>query len=344
MTSENKKQHRSLLNVDKNILILLAILVAIFLLFSALNPAKFLSKTNFNSMAYQLPEFGLLCLGMTMAILTGGMNLSLLSSCALAGILGALVMSGEAAAANPGLFVAIGCVVMVLTAIAMGAINGFVVGVIGVPGMLATLGTMSLYEGISLVLTKGGSVSGFPDVYYAIGNTAFLGVPIPILFFILGIVGLYFLLERNTWGLQVYSIGTNPIAALFSGVRNRKMVFEVYMISGLFIGLAAIIMCSRYNSARYDYGSSYLMKSILAAVLGGIAIEGGKGKVAGVVLSVMILQVLSSGLNLLNVKASVTNIIIGILLILVLIINKISNEHEKKVMISKVKGRFMDNM
>lgn len=85
-------------------------------------------------------------------------------------------------------------------------------------------------------------MSGFPNAYYMIGNTALMGIPIPVLFFIFGIVILYFLLECNIWGLQVYSIGTNPIAALFSGVRNRKMVFEVYMISGLFIGLAAIIM------------------------------------------------------------------------------------------------------
>ena len=317
-------------------LVLLQILIGVFLLMSILSPGRFLSVYNLQSMAYQFPEFGIFALAMMVIVITGGINLSITYSATLSSILGAVVLVALNNFGVPPLVtVAIGVLVIIISSIACGAVNGLIVAHIGITPMLATLGTMTLFEGIALNITKGGAISGFPDMFQWFGNSAIIGIPVPLLIFVLVIIATYFILQRSSFGAKVYMIGCNPAATRFSGVNVRKVLFLLYIYSGILTGLAGIIMASRYNSAKESYGYTYLLQSVAAAVLGGTDISGGFGKVFGTVVSVLILQVISSGLNIFGVNRFITDVIMGMILIVVLTINFVNNRMEEKALLSK---------
>ncbi|GFN23264.1 ABC transporter permease [Thermanaeromonas sp. C210] len=306
-------------------MILLYVFVGLFALMSVISPDKFLSSGNLQSMATQLPELGLISLGMMVVILTGGIDLSITYTAALSGIAGALVLSagygGELEGAAVGFLIIKALLAVLVTAALCGSLNGFLVSYVGVSPILVTLGTMTLFEGVSLWLTKGGAVSGFPEGFQWIGNGYVGFIPVPILIFIIFAVLTGILLERTAWGRSVYMFGCNPVATYFSGVNTRKTVMLVYLYAALLAATAAIIMISRYNSAKVDYGSSYLLQSVAIVVLGGTDIAGGYGKVIGTVIAVGIVQVLSSGLNLIGINRFIVDVTMGALLIGVLLLN-----------------------
>ncbi|HBT46850.1 MAG TPA: sugar ABC transporter permease [Peptococcaceae bacterium] len=305
--------------------VLLYVFVGLFALMSLISPNKFLSPGNLQSMATQLPELGLISLGMMVVILTGGIDLSITYTAALSGIVGALVLSagytGGAGEAAAGLLIMKALLAILVTAGLCGSLNGFLVSYVGVSPILVTLGTMTLFEGISLWLTKGGAVSGFPEEFQWIGNGYVGFVPVPILIFAVFAVITAILLERTPWGRSVYMFGCNPVATYFSGINTKKTVMWVYLYAALLAAAAAIIMISRYNSAKVDYGSSYLLQSVAIVVLGGTDIAGGYGKVVGTVIAVGIIQVLSSGLNLIGINRFIVDVTMGALLIGVLLLN-----------------------
>ncbi len=312
--------------------ILLIIFVFIFIIMSLLSPNKFLSNYNIQSLAYQLPEFGILSLSMMLIIMTGGINLSLTFSATLSMIVGGLTMSSYFTLTNmPLVSVIIGVLVMLVVSVVLGMFNGFVVSYIGVTPMLATLGAATLFEGISLNITKGGAISGFPLIFLNIGNSAILGIPIPMIIFIIVLFFMWALLEKSKMGAAIVMIGCNPKVAEFSGIKVKKILFQTYMIAGLLAGMAGIIMASRYNSAKESYGSSYLLQSVAASVLGGTSISGGEGKVMGTLLATMILQVISSGLNIFGLNRYLTNVLMGFILILVLAINYFAEHWKRKI-------------
>jgi simple sugar transport system permease protein len=310
--------------------ILFVIFIAAFILMSILSPGRFLSRGNLQSMAYQLPEFGILALSMMLVIVSGGINLSLTYTATLSMIVGGLAMSvitrtgGPAAAA---LLAGIG--LMLVTALLCGALNGFVVVYLGITPMIATLGTSTLLEGISLNITKGGAISGFPAEFIEIGNGTFLGIPIPMIIFILVIIGIHLFLESSSFGSAIYMTGSNPKVSRYSGINVRKVLFWVYMVAGFLAAIAGILMASRYNSAKESYGSSYLLQSVAASVLGGTDISGGEGKIIGTIIAVMIIQVISSGLNIFGISRYLTNIVMGGILLLVLTIKFFMNRSPK---------------
>jgi ribose/xylose/arabinose/galactoside ABC-type transport system permease subunit len=293
---------------------------------SILSPGRFLSAYNLQSMAYQLPEFGIFALAMMVTIVSGGINLSITYTASLATIIGGLVMSSMSASGiSPAFSILSGVSVLLIASVAAGMLNGFVIAWIGVTPMLVTLGSMTLFEGISLNITKGGAISGFPEAFLFFGNEAVLGIPIPMLIFIIVIALTYYVLEKSAFGLSVYMTGCNPKATRFSGINVTRVLFLVYTYSGLLCGIAGLIMASRYNSAKESYGSSYLLQSVSAAVLGGTDISGGFGKVIGTIIAVFIIQTISSGLNILGLNRYLTNVIMGAILIIVLTINFFSS-------------------
>jgi simple sugar transport system permease protein len=306
--------------------ILFEIFLVIFALMSILSPGRFLSAYNLQSMAYQLPEFGIFALAMMVTIVSGGINLSITYTASLATIIGGLVMSSMSASGiSPAFSILSGVSVLLIASVAAGMLNGFVIAWIGVTPMLVTLGSMTLFEGISLNITKGGAISGFPEAFLFFGNEAVLGIPIPMLIFIIVIALTYYVLEKSAFGLSVYMTGCNPKATRFSGINVTRVLFLVYTYSGLLCGIAGLIMASRYNSAKESYGSSYLLQSVSAAVLGGTDISGGFGKVIGTIIAVFIIQTISSGLNILGLNRYLTNVIMGAILIIVLTINFFSS-------------------
>jgi len=311
--------------------ILLIIFILIFITMSLLSPNKFLSNYNIQSLAYQLPEFGILSLSMMLIIMTGGINLSLTFTATLSMIVGGLAMSSYFTATNmPFVSVVIGVFVMLAVSIVLGMFNGFIVSYIGVTPMIATLGAATLFEGISLNITKGGAISGFPLMFLNIGNSAIFGIPVPMIIFIVVLIFMRILLEKSKMGAAIIMIGCNPKVAEFSGIKVKKILFQTYMIAGFLAGMAGIIMASRYNSAKESYGSSYLLQSVAASVLGGTSISGGEGKVLGTLLATMILQIISSGLNIFGLNRYLTNVLMGFILILVLAINYIAEQLKKK--------------
>jgi len=301
------------------------IFIGIFALMGVLSPDKFLSVNNFKTMAFQMPEFGLMALAMMIAILTGGINLSITTGAALSSIVAAFILSSEFSQNNQVLGVILALCACMLVSCLTGVFNGYVVAYIGVAPMLVTLGTKTLFEGLGLNFTRGGSISGFPEIYSEFGNGSVLGIPIPMILYIVVVIISYYVFERSAWGTEVYMVGCNETATRFSGVNTKKTLLKVYIYSGVMAGLASILISSRYNSAKTDYGSSYMMQSVSAVVLGGTNIAGGHGTVAGTVIAVAIIQVVSTGLNILGVNRYIIDIITGGILIVVLAFRYISS-------------------
>ncbi len=309
---------------------LFLVFLLLFALMSVISPGRFLTLRNLQSMASQFPEFGIFAIAMMVVVVSGGINLSITFTAALASIVGGILLSRMSAAGiAPALVLLAAIPTMLVVALACGALNGLVIASIGVAPMLATLGTMTLFEGICLNITKGGSIAGFPDAFLWFGAGSILGLPFPLILFIVVAVASYFIMERSAFGLKAYMIGCNPTVSAYSGINVKKVLYGVYLFSGLLCALAGLLMSSRYNSAKESYGSSYLMLGISAAVLGGTDIAGGYGKVVGTVIAVMILQVISTGLNIFGVNRYIINVIMGGILILVLGLNLIGSRGKK---------------
>jgi simple sugar transport system permease protein len=321
---------RSLLNRDNNIAQLLVMVVLIMIVMSALSPDKFLRYYNFESLTFLFPELGVLSIAMLVAMLTGGIDLSVVGIANVSSILTGLffhqVISREVMAQGGGTeIVVVGVVMALCIGLAAGALNGFLITKLRVTPILATLGTGQIFTGISLVLTGGPAIVGFPASWDFIGNGKVFGLAVPFVLFVLIALGMTFILTRTVFGLSLQLIGTNPKAAVFAGLRKSKMVFLSYVLSGALASLAGIILSGRTNAAKSDYGTSYLLQAILIAVLGGTNPAGGKGTVAGVSVAVVALMLLSSGFQILRFSNHLIDFIWGAFLLLVIAINAHKN-------------------
>ena len=303
----------------------LALITAlVFAGMSAAQPALFLTRANFSSMAFQFPEFALLGLAVMVSMLTGGIDLSVIGLANLSSMLAVMAMRSIAPDPHaPGAAPAIAVGVAALLGVGAlgGLLNGLAIAAIGIPPILATLGTGLIFTGVAVVLSDGAAVLGFPDAISVLGNGALLGVPAPVLVFAALAAAVAFLLNWTSFGLRVYLLGTNALAARFAGINNFRITLGAYLISGLLAAVAGLVIAVRANSAKADYGASYLLLSILISVLGGINPYGGFGKVSGVVLAVLSLQFLSSGLNMLQISNFAVDMTWGALLLLVMVIN-----------------------
>ena len=310
----------------------LAIIFAlVFTIFSIIAPNEFLSIKNFQAIAYKIPEFGLLTLAMLLPMIAGGINLSTIASTGMIGVICSKILTTFLSKDAPDSTIIIWVISIVLIALIIsffsGLFNGIIIGVIGVSPILATLGTLTLYNGVALKTAGGvGSITGFPESLLWIGNGEIFNIPVPIIIFLVVAIAV-FLITKTSYGTQIYLVGSNPVASRFSGINNRSVLIKSYTISGLLCGIAAIIMMARYNSAKADYGSSYLLQSILAVIMGGTSISGGSGTVLGTVIAIIILQMISSGFNLIGFAGSayVADIVWGALLIIIIMINYLIN-------------------
>ena len=276
---------------------LLVVTLAIFLLMGLLNGNRFLSYRNFASMCFQFPELGVFSLAVMLSLITGGIDLSIISIANLAGLAAGLVLSRSGANGThilPAISLALG------VSVVCGVLNGWLIGYLRITPILATLGTMQLFMGLAFVLTKGHAVAGYPDAFQTLGNGTLLYVPVPLLLFLLCALVLQILLSRTSLGIRLCMMGTNPTAAVFAGLNVPRLQVKTYVLSALLAGIAGLIVIARTNSAKADYGTSYLLQAVLVAILAGVDPRGGFGTVWGILLAVLALQFLSSGLNLLR--------------------------------------------
>ncbi len=299
---------------------LAVLLLALWAVFAIAIGDRFFSVNTMQSMAFQMPELGILSLAMMLTLLSGGLNLSIIATANLAGLTIAFVLTryipGSEGIAWVGwqvLAIASGFAVAVL----VGLVNGFVIAYLGVSPILATLGTMTLCKGLAIGLTHGNVISGFPDPIVFIGNGTVFGVPFALIVLALCASPVAIMLNATPFGAKVYMIGSNEKATRYSGVDTRAILLKLYVLSSLLAGVAAVVMLGRFNSANAAYGESYLLVTILAAVLGGVDPFGGFGKVSGLILALIILQVISSAFNLLNLSQFLTLAIWGGILIAV---------------------------
>jgi simple sugar transport system permease protein len=292
--------------------------LAVLIVFSLASP-QFLSAATFGSVAFQLPELGLLTLAMLMPIITGGFNLAVTFTANMAGLTVAWILQANGGVeASPAVFL-----VAVIAAIAVGALAGFVMGVViaftRAHPILVSLSMMIFLRGLGEFLTRGGDVSGFPDFVHPIGHGSLLGIPVPMLVFLLGVVVWHVMLTRSRLGFNTYMIGSNIEATRYSGINTRRVVILVYTLSGLMCAIAGIIMMARFNSVRVGHGESYVLITVLACFLGGVHPDGGFGKALPVFVALVDLQMLSSGLNILGANQHLATAVWGLLLITVMI-------------------------
>jgi simple sugar transport system permease protein len=298
---------------------LLIFLIAVVVAFSLASP-NFLTATNLSSMAIQLPALGLLTLAMLIPILSGGLNLSITYTANMSGL--ALAWTLQALGgpeAGVEVFV-LGCAL----ALTVGALSGFVIGVVvaytKAHPILVSLSMMILMRGIGEFLSRGKDITGFPEFVQEIGQGAIWGIPIPMLVFIVCAVAWHIILSRTRQGFGTYMLGSNIMATAYSGVATKRNLIVLYTLSGLMCAVAGIVMLSQFNSVRVGHGESFLLITVLACFLGAADPFGGFGRVLPVFLALVILQVLSSGLNILGANQHLSTALWGIFLLAVVIL------------------------
>lgn len=311
---------------DTSLLRLGAMTCAIFIVMCLATHGRFLSIPIFQSIALLFPELALLSLAVMLAMLTGGIDLSVVAIANLSGLMAAMVMT-RLFPADANVIVVLVCAIMAAlsTGTICGILNGLLIARFHISAILATLGTMQVFTGFALVVTDGQAVSGFPEVFLFVGNGDWWGIPLPFLLFAVVALTLWVIVSRTPFGLQVQLTGSNPRASLFSGIRVPWVLLRVYMTTGILASLTGLLMIARTNSAKADYGSSYLLQAILVAVLGGVSPTGGIGSVGGVVMAVIALQMLASGFNMLHYSNFSRDFFWGLFLLFIMIVNYFAN-------------------
>ena len=312
---------------NKKTLVLFIITIFVIGLMSMLRPETFFSIINFQSMSVQIPEFGLLAIAISLSLLTGGIDLSVVAIANLTGIATAWLLTNfitpEMSGANISLVIILIIIVALLLSTFLGFINGILITRVGITPILATLGTMGLFGGLGVIITKGVGITGLPEKFLYLGTAIIGKVPIQLYIFVAVVLLVGLVLNRTLFGFNVFMIGANPIAASFSGININNVLVRVYMMSGFLAGISGLLIISKANSARSGYGASFLLPAVLVAVMGGIDARGGFGNITGVVLSLVLLQSLQSGFNILGFSSFFKNIILGAMLLLVMVINYI---------------------
>ena len=314
----------------------LVIMIVAWMIFMAITRfSKFYTVINFTTMASQFPEFGIMALGGMLCMITGGIDLSSVGVANVTSITMGMFMKSRMVDGSINVFTMIAAFAMAICiGLVVGAINGVLISKIKIPPILTTLGMNQLVTGISMVITGGNAVSDLPMNYAETINQKLIKVipgkrgvmqgvlPVQLIFFVVIALIVWFLLARTSFGKKIYMIGTNENVARFSGVKVDRMLIKTYAISGICAAIGGMIMLANYNSARSDYGSVYTLQCILIVVLGGVDPKGGRGKISGVLLAIILLRLLETGLNRFpQISSYYINLIYGAVLLLVMVLN-----------------------
>ncbi|WDD91265.1 ABC transporter permease [Burkholderia sp. FERM BP-3421] len=289
------------------------IFVALCIVLAFASP-YFLTWRNWSDILRQTSINGILAVGMTCVILTKGIDLSVGSVLALAGI-----VSGLVAAAGYGLAAAlaagVGCGAL------LGALNGATIARFNVPPFVATLGMLSVARGVTYIVNDGSPVANLPDGYLALGVARLGPLGMPVLIFAAVALACWWVLRYTTYGRYLYAVGGNEKSARTSGIGVRKVVFSVYVVSGALAGLAGMILAARTTSALPQAGVSYELDAIAAVVIGGTSLSGGQGGVIGTLFGALLIGVINNGLNLLGVSSYYQQIAKGLIIVLAVLID-----------------------
>jgi simple sugar transport system permease protein len=291
---------------DRQLNFLVAVNILIIVVAMVLSHGAYGGIDNVQSMASQLPEVGLLALGIMLSMISGngGIDLSGVGLANLSGMVAALTVphyiSGDD---SPGLYTTAFVLITLAIGLLGGLLNGLIIAYLRLTPILSTLGTQLVFTGLAVVMSNGASVHvDYVDPLSSIGNGTFFQVPISFLIFVAALLLLGWILRYRPFGLKLYLMGTNPKAAVYAGIPQARMLVGTYVLCGLMASLAGLISSSHTLSAKWDYGNSYLLIAILIAVMGGVNPAGGYGRVLCVLFSATVLQLLSSLFNLIGVS------------------------------------------
>jgi simple sugar transport system permease protein len=319
-----------------NNLTLFCILIFVTGIMSAFLPSQFMTPRNFSSMGLQFPEYGLLSLANMLALVTGGIDLSVVSIASLSGVISASFLSQYATLGMPmGAIILVGVLIALGVSVLCGLLNGVIIAYARVPAIIATLGTQGLFLGISIIITKGHGIGGFPPAFLFIGNGSVLGMPTQFVIFVVVALLVGLMLTRTPQGFAMVMYGSSPQVARFSGISNEMVLIKTYVLTGLLSGVASLIIISGVNSIRPGYGADYLLLSVLIAILGGTDPVGGFGTVLGLTLAIFIMQVLQSGLNILSFSPFMKKFIWGLLLLIVMVFHYYRRRYAMKRAVRK---------
>jgi rhamnose transport system permease protein len=297
--------------------VILAVLVVIAMIVLATQSDKFFTLDNLLNQGRLMTEVGLIAVIMTFVIVTGGIDLSVGSILGMSAILLGVFWK------NLGLPLELAIFLSLLVGTFAGFINGLIITQFKVPPLIATLGTLALYRGIAEGISEARSVRGYPEWFYVLGQGQVFGVPTQLWLLALAVVITTIVLGLTTWGRVTYAIGSNEVAARFSGLRVDWIKIAIYSASGFSAALAAVIFVSRVSTTRSDMGSGIELDAITAVVLGGTSIFGGRGTIIGTVLGLILIQALKNGLSLAGVKSDGTIVLIGAVLIGTILISNL---------------------
>ncbi len=290
-------------------LLALGVLIIMFLFFAFASPV-FATKNNVISILLATAVNGVLAVGVTFVIITGGIDLSVGT-----GMTFASVMTGVAVT-NMGLPVAVGVVVGLATGAFIGFVNGFCVAKLKLPAFIATLGMMMITKGLSLV------VSGAKPIYFIdtksftkISTGTFFSIPSAVIIFFGAAILAHFILNKTLLGRYNFSIGSNEQATRLSGINTDKWLIAIHTLTGVFVGLAGILMAARLNSAQPALGQGYELDAIAAVVIGGTSLSGGKGTISGTVIGAFLMSTLLNGLRIMSVPQEWQTVLTGLIVI-----------------------------
>ncbi|HUG62708.1 MAG TPA: ABC transporter permease [Methylomirabilota bacterium] len=289
--------------------VILFLLLVLALAVLAAQSDRFFTVDNLLNQGRLMAEVGLVALVMTFVIVSAGIDLSVGSIFGLVAILLGVFWQ------NLGMPLPLAMAAAVAVGGLAGLANGFVITRFGVPPLVATLATLALYRGLAEGISQARSVRGYPEWFYVLGQGDVLGIPTQLWIFVVFAIVAAIILGLSPFGRETYAVGSNIVAARFSGIRVDRTILWIYTASGLMAAVAAVIFVSRVSTTRSDMGTGLELDVITAVVLGGTSIFGGRGTVIGTVLGVMLIQALKNGLALSGVKGDGTIVVIGFVLI-----------------------------
>lgn len=291
-------------------------LVVLVIFVTIMNPS-FMSPTNLLNLLRQVSTNALIAFGMTFVIITGGIDLSVGSTLALSS---ALMAGMIASGLNPVLAMGVG----LLLGAFLGACNGVMITKGKMAPFIATLATMTIYRGLTLVYTDGNPITGIGDsfIFKYMGRGYLFGVPFPVVVMLLFFGVLYVLLHKMTFGRKTFALGGNEKAAFIAGIKSDRIKIAIYSISGLMAAVAGIIITSRLNSAQPTAGNAYEMDAIASVVLGGTSLSGGRGRLVGTLIGALIIGTLNNGLNLLGVSSFYQQVVKGVVIIIAVLLDR----------------------
>ncbi len=297
-------------------------LIAIIVILSILVPESFLHRENFLNVLRRSSVYGIIGVGMTFVIISAGIDLSVGSMLAFAAIIGAwsmLRIGGE----DPSLLtMTFGTFVGIAAGTLCGLLNGTLITALKLPPFIVTLGTMSLYRGLALVINDGQPYNVITYKYLGAGTA--LSIPVSVLIFALVTAAASFLLRCTRPGRYAYAIGSNPQAAFHAGINIKKNLIFIYTFLGMLVGLAAMIAASRTVSAQPTAGIGYELDIIAAVVIGGASLSGGRGTVLGTIIGTLLISFLRNGCTLLGISTNSQYIVIGIIIILAVSLDQLA--------------------